>query len=78
MFSWNSAARSTSLCLRTKRQMDMALSRSSMPAMASARSSRWSWTAHSCSATSRPTLSPGVRVSFFMLLSMLFSTALAK
>lgn len=58
--------------------MAMALSRSSIPAMASARSSRWSWMAISCSATSIPTRSPGVRVSFLMLLSMLFSTALAK
>jgi hypothetical protein len=78
MFRWNSSARSTSLCLRTKRQMAMALSLSSMPEIASARSSRWSWTASSCSATSIPTRSPGERVSFLMLLSMLFRTALAK
>jgi hypothetical protein len=78
MFSWNSPARSTSRCLRTNRQMLIALSRSSIPAMASARSSRWSWVAHCCSATSIPTRSPGVRVSRLMLFSMLFSTALAK
>lgn len=78
MFSWNSSARSTSLRLRTNRQMAMALSLSSIPEMASARSSRWSWVASSCSATSMPTRSPGVRVSRLMLLSMLFRIDRAK
>jgi len=78
MFRWNSSARSTSLRLRTNRQMAIALSRSSIPAMASARSSRRSCTAISCSATSMPTLSPGERVSRLMLFSMLLRIARAK
>lgn len=61
-----------------KRQIAIALSRSSIPAMASARSSRWSKIAASCSATSRPTRSPGVRVRRRMLFSMALRMALAK
>ena len=78
MFRLNSSARSTILALRMNRQIDMALSRSSMPAIASARSSRSSWNAIASSADSIPTFSPGVRVSFFTLFSMAFSIALAK
>jgi len=78
MFRLNSSAMSMIRCLRTNRQIAMALSRSSMPAMASARSSRSSTTDISCSATSMPTFSPGVRVNRFTLLSMAFRILLAK
>lgn len=76
MFRLNSEARSAIRCLRTNRQMAIALSRSSMPAMASARSSRSSCT-HT-SADDKSTRSPGRRVSLRMFFSMALSMALAK
>jgi len=56
----------------------MALSRSSIPEIASARSSRWSVDAVSASATTIPTRSPGVRVSFLIAFSMAFRIACPK
>jgi hypothetical protein len=78
MFRLNSSARSAIRCLRTKRQIAMALSRSSIPEIASARSSRSSVIDICSSATSMPTLSPGERVSLRTLFSMALSIALAK
>lgn len=78
MFSWNSSARSEIRCFLTNRQIAMALSRSSIPEMASAMSSRLSHAAAACSASSIPTRSPGVRVSRRMLFSMALRIARAK
>jgi hypothetical protein len=78
MFRLNSSARSVNLRLRTKRHTAMALSRSSMPEMASDRSSRWSVVDSSSSTAASPTRSPGDLVSLRMLFSIAFRMALAK
>ena len=66
------------LRLRTNRHTAIALSRSSIPEMASARSSLWSVVAVSASAMAMPTLSPGERVIFRMDFSIALRMAWAK